>query len=725
MTAAPPSRRLGDGGRWCARHPWRVIASWLLVLGTLVTLNAVRGGTYRDDYSLPGSSVQRGADLITAAADGNLRGVGSQLVVQARTGKLTTHRQALDTVGATLSHLPHVLSVTAPLTTPGGLSQDERTGYFTVRLADFPSAYGTSCLTRVEEAVKPLRADGLTVEYGSPLGELARPPGNDRLSELIGLVTAVAVLILGFGSIAAAAIPLVTSMLALLVGLSSLGLLANAFTFATPSPTVATMMGLGAGLDYTLFLTTRHRRVLRGTSDPVEAAGAAMATGGHAVLIAVAAVILALTGLCLSGTGFIATLAVAAGITVLVAAAASLTLAPALFGLLGRNIDRFRLGRPVDEATGTADLWYRWSRALGRHPCRFLAIGVLAVGTLSIPLASVRLGHIDAGSTPGRYTDRRAYELIAKNFGPGANGPLTVVVELRPARTGAEPSPSADSLSAALIRTPGVAAVSTPAPTADRTLLIATVTPEHGPQDRRTADLLHRLDRTVLPKALAGTGARGYITGLTAARLTFADVLLGNLPTIIAFVTGTAFLLLLVTFRGLLVAAKAALLNLFSIGAALGVVVAVFQEGWGGSLVGITEPVPIEPYVPVLVLTIVFGLSMDYEIFLIVRIRETWLRTGDNHESVATGLAATARVITSAAVIMTSVFLAFLLSTDVVIKMIALGLGASVIIDATLMRLLLVPATMHLLGNANWWLPDLLRRRSGLGDRRYNRRRRD
>ncbi|MFF4160884.1 MMPL family transporter [Streptomyces sp. NPDC001678] len=688
-----------------------MIVSWLLVLGTLVTLNTVRGGTYRDDYSLPGTSVQRGADLITATADSSLRGVGSQLVVQARTGKLTERRQTLDAAGAALSRLPHVLSVAAPLTTPGGLSRDGRTGCFTVRLADFPSAYGASYLTRVDEAVEPLRADGITVEYGSPLGELARPPGNDRLSELIGLVTAVAVLILGFGSVAAAAIPLVTSMVALLVGLSLLGLLADAFTFATPSPTVATMMGLGAGLDYTLFLTTRHRRVLRETGDPVEAAGAAMATGGHAVLIAVAAVILALTGLCLSGTGFIATLAAAAGVTVLVAAAASLTLAPALFGLLGRNIDRFRLGRPVDEATSTADLWYRWSRILGRRPFRFLAIGVLAVGTLSIPLASVRLGHIDAGSTPGRYTDRRAYELITKNFGPGANGPFTVVVELRPARTGAEPGPSASSLSTALTRTPGVAAVSTPAPTADHTLLITTVVPEHGPQDRRTADLLHRLDRTVLPKALAGTGARGYVTGLTAARLTFADVLLGNLPAITAFVTGTAFLLLLVTFRGLLVAAKAAFLNLFSIGAALGVVVAVFQKGWGGSLVGVTEPVPIEPYVPVLVLAIVFGLSMDYEIFLIVRIRETWLRTGDNHESVATGLAATARVITSAAAIMTSVFLAFLLSTDVVIKMIALGLGASVIIDATLMRLLLVPAAMHLLGNANWWLPDLLRRR--------------
>lgn len=700
-------------GRACARHPKRVLAVWLLLLAALLLLDRFWGGTFKDDYSLPGTSVQRGADLITMHGGDAVRGVSSQIVLHAGTGGLAAHQRDITAAGVRLQHLPHVASAVGPFTTPGALSPDGSTGYFTVWFDDFPSRFGRSYLARCDDAVHELRAQGITVDYGSPLGELARPAGSDVLSELIGLGTALAVLIMTFRSLAAAVIPLLTTLVALPVGLCAVHLLAHVFTFATASPTVAAMMGLGAGLDYTLFLTTRHRRLLHHVDDPAEAAGRAMATSGHAVVMAAAAVTLALNGLHLCGIGFIASLAVAAETTVLITAFAALSLAPALLGLFGRTIDRLSLGRPVDEATGTRDVWYRWSRTLSRCPGTCLAAGVLVLGTVGIPLTAAHLGHIDAGSLPGRYTEHRAYALVSKGFGPGANGQFTVVVELDPSRATSSTRSNrlSGTLTAALARTPGVAAVSTPVPSADHALLTTTVTPETGPQDEKTDGLLRTLEHTTLPRALAGTGAHGFVTGLTAARLVFADDLVSSLPAMAAFVTVTAFLLLLATFRGLLVAAKAALLNLLSVGAALSVVVAVFQKGWGSGFFGVSAPVPVEPYVPVLMLAIVFGLSMDYEIFLITRIREAWLQTDDNQQSITTGLTATARIITSAAATMTAVFLAFLLSTDIVIEMIALGLGVSVLIDATLMRLLLVPAAMHLLGRANWWLPAPLDRR--------------
>ncbi|MFK0202579.1 MMPL family transporter [Streptomyces lavendulae] len=707
----PPSRtaggRLYRWGRGCARRPWWVIAGWLLLLCTAVIANRLGGGTYEDDFSLPGTPVQIGADLLEAHGGAEVRGVGSQIVLKSAAGGLSAHRRAIDATGSALARIPHVLSAAGPFTTAAAHSTDGTTGYFTIRLEEFPGRYGAAYLSRFDEAVRNLRADGVTVEYGSPLGELARPKAPERLSEVIGLGAAVVVLLIGFGSIAAAGLPLLTSVTALAVGLSVLGLLAGVCTLASESPTLATMMGLGAGLDYSLVLTTRYRHLLHTTDDPCTAAGEAMASGGRAVLIAAAAVAVALAGLCVSGVGFITTLGVAAGVTVLVAALATLSLAPALFGLLGRRIDRLHLGRATDEGIAAADLWHRWARTVGDRPWRFLAAGVLVIGTLSIPLTAMRLGHVDAGASPVEHTERRAYDLVSKAFGPGTNGPLTVVVALDPNRADktTDTRSVAASLYGALGDTPGIASVDIPVPSADGALLVATATPETGPQDPATSELLHRVDHDTLPRALSRTGARGYVTGTTAARLTFQDVLAERLPAIVTFVVCAAFLLLLSAFRGLLVAAKAALLNLLSIGAALGVVVAVFQWGWGSSLFGVTQSVPVEPYVPILMLAIVFGLSMDYEIFLIARMREVWLRTGDNHLSVATGLASTARVITCAALVMTSVFFAFLLSTEVVTRMMALGLGVSVIIDATVIRLMLVPAAMYLFREANWWFP--------------------
>ncbi|WP_063794348.1 MMPL family transporter, partial [Kitasatospora sp. MBT63] len=693
-------------GRWCARRAWPVIVVWAALLAGLGVADARWGGTFADSFALPGTATQTGGDLLRDHGGRTTAGVAAPLVIRSG-GPVSDHRAAVGSAVDALGRLPDVLAVSDPLATPGAVSADGRTALVTVRFATTPAAFDPSYLAGVDAAVGPLRADGVTVEYGDPLGQLAAPKSADRASEAIGLAVAVLVLLIGFGSVAAAGLPLLTAVLGLAAGLGGLGLLAARFDFAQAAPTLAAMMGLGVGIDYALFLVTRHRALLHAGVEPTEAVGRTVATSGRAVLVAAATVAMALAGLFASGIGFIGTLGAAAGLTVLVAAAASVTLTPALLGLLGHRIDRLRVRTPVAEPTGGSDVWHRWAALVGRRPWLFLSGGLLVLGVLAVPLASLQLGHVDAGAQPAGRTDRRAYDLIGEAFGPGANGPLTVVVQLdsRLVADQAGRGRLADGIGRELAAVPGVASVGRPVTSPDGVLLITTVTPATGPQDRATSALIHTLQGTALPHALAGSGATGYLTGPTAAGQTFTDTLVARLPLIIGIVVAAAFVLLLTVFRSLLVAVKAAVLNLCSIGAAYGVVVAVFQWGWGGGLLGVGEKVPVESYVPMMMFAIAFGLSMDYEVFLLSRIRETWLHRGDNHLAVATGLAATARVITCAALIMTSVFLAFLLSSNAVVKMLALGLGVSVVIDATVVRLVLVPATMYLFGRANWWLP--------------------
>ncbi|MGW8329296.1 MMPL family transporter [Streptomyces sp. NPDC055897] len=705
-------------GSWCARHAWRIIVAWLVLLVAVGVADARWGGSFADSFSLPGTSTQTGADLLKA--HGGTSGTTAPVVIKSDQGSVADHQASVEAAVNNLKHLPDVVAVSDPLTTPGAVSPHGDIAQIGVTFTSNPAGFDRSYIGKVDTAVQPLRADHVTVEYGDPLGQLAAPKAADLTSEVIGLGVALLVLLIGFGSVAAAVLPLVTAVLGLAVGLAGLGLLAAQFSFGQAAPTLAAMMGLGVGIDYALFLSTRYRALL-GTDgsdgdgnglDPAEAVGRTVATSGRSVLVAAATVAMALAGLYVSGMSFIGTLGAAAGLTVIVAAAASVTLTPALLGLLGRRIDRLHVRTPVAEPTGTNDVWHRWAARVGRSPWLFLAAGLVLLGVLAIPVGSMHLGHIDAGAQPTSSTDRRAYDLISQGFGPGANGPLTVVTKLD-SQQAADPSQSqalAGTLQHDLAAVPGVASVTPPQPSPDHALLVSTVTPATGPQDRATTDLIHTLQDHTVPDALSGTGATGYVTGPTVSGQTFTDTLVAKLPLIIGVVVAAAFVLLLCVFRSLLVALKAAVLNLFSIASAYGVVVAVFQWGWGGALLGVGEKVPIESYVPMMMFAIIFGLSMDYEVFLLARIRETWLHRGDNHLAVATGLAATARVITCAALIMTSVFLAFMLSPNVVVKMLALGLGVSVIVDATVVRLLLVPATMYLFGRTNWWIPAWLDR---------------
>ena len=707
-SSAPPDRpsALGRLGDFCARHCGRVIAAWLMLLIGILAAGHAAGPTYSDAVSLPGSQSNTGAALL-AQSDPGAGQPNGRVVFHTADGTVADHQDSMNKTLANLKAMPHADGASGLV-----ISSDGRTAYTTVSFDVQLKTLGNGYTATLDAATAPARADGVQVAYGGDLDQVVRRPADDLAGELVGIAAALLILLLAFGSVLAALMPLAAALIGVGAAIGVVGVVAGVTTFATSAPTLATMIGLGVGIDYALFLTTRFRQDLIDGHDPVRAAARTAATSGRAVLVAAVTVMVAMLSLYACGLTLIGKLGFAATLAVLVTASAAMTLVPAALGLVGRRIDRIALRRPVAETRSEHDGWHRYAALVSRHPWRFLLAGVALLAVLAVPMFSMRLGHVDDGADPAGSTTRTAYDLIAEasgpGFGPGANGPLTIVVDVRHAT---EPvSQISSTVTDALRQTADVARITPVTATPDGRLLISTLTPSDGPQTAAAGALFSTLTQRTLPGTLHGTGAAGYATGSTAGQSDFRDTVSARLPIIIAIVLVAAFLLLMTVFRSLLIPLKAVALNLLTTGASYGVLVAVFQWGWGDRLLGLSEPVPIESYVPMMMFAIVFGLSMDYEIFLLSRISEAWHRGADNTRAVGGGLAATGRVISSAAFIMTAVFLSFTASPAVVVKMLALGLAASVVLDATVVRLVLVPSTMFLMGKANWWLPTWLDR---------------
>ena len=707
------TERLHRLGAAVAAHPGRTILVWILVAAALFTAGEAAKGEYDDNFKVPGAQSQLAVDRLQADFPAAAGSTNNQIVFHARTATLAAP-QAAAAIAASLhaaSGLPDVVAVVPPVAGQS-VSADGTTGFATMSFSKAAvDLQKNREFSKVEAAMAPARAAGLQVEYGGELVSIEEASTGSP-SEAIGLVAALIVMLLAFGSVVAAGLPLATALVGLGVGLGVVKLLSAVVRVPSTAPILGTMIGLGVGIDYALLVVTRHRENLAGGMAVRDAVPHTNATAGQSVVFAGTTVVIAICGLAIAGIPFVATLGFATAIVVAVAVAAAITLMPAFLALLGHRIDSWELPwtrRHQDEARRghpRETFWGRWADHVGRRPVRYGLVALVILLTLAAPFLSMRLGQTDAGTLPTSSTQRRAYDLLAAAFGPGFNGPLTVVVEL-PA---SGDRGAAAQIESAVRSDPDVATVSPPVLSpSGRTALLSAV-PRSSPESAATANLVHRLRDPLLPRATAGTGATALVTGTTAVFIDLSNKIASRLPLFIAGVVGLSFVLLLVVFRSVLVPLKAAILNVLSICAAYGVVVAVFQWGWGKGLFGLESTVPIVSFVPMMMFAILFGLSMDYEVFLLSRIREEWLETNDNHFSVVDGLAHTAKPITSAAVIMVTVFASFLLLQNPTIQMVGLGLAVAVLVDATLIRMVLVPATMALLGPANWWVPRFLDR---------------
>ncbi|MCZ7530985.1 MAG: MMPL family transporter [Acidimicrobiia bacterium] len=701
------SRAMFRLGHFAATHKWRVIAVWIaaFVLAA-IGVNSF-GGETSDNFTLPGTETQRALDLLKERFPAE-SGDSARVVFATEDGSLSDPNAAAGIDGAVvaLSELPHVVDVISPVDEQ--TSPDGTIGFATVTYDQAATELGTEALDGLEEAVVPAVDAGLQVEFGGDVVQF-NEEGEFGGAELIGLGVAIIVLLFAFGSVVAMGLPLVTALIGLGLGLSVVTISANFLDIGTVAPVIATMIGLGVGIDYALFVVTRHREHLHQGMTVAEAAARANATAGQAVVFAGVTVVIAILGLQFIGIPFVATLGSAAAIVVGAAVLTAITLLPALLGLVGHKIDKLRVpGMKAVAADSHDGFWARWSRRVSGRPWPYLIGSAALLLLLLVPFFSMRLGVTDAGTSPPSTTLRQSYDLLAEGFGSGFNGPLQVVVDLDD--TGRE---GLTALETAVEEDEGIAQIGqtrlnseNPAE-ADTALIVAF--PTTSPQDAATADTVHRLRDEVLPTAI-GDDATVYVAGTPAVFIDFSEKLAGRLPLFIGAVLVMSFLLLMLVFRSLFVPLKAAVVNLLGIGAAYGVVVAIFQWGWGRDLIGLEETVPIVSFLPMLMFAILFGLSMDYEVFLMSRIREEYLKTGDNNASVAAGIAGTARVITAAAIIMISVFGSFALGDQVEVKMMGIGLATAILLDATIIRMVLVPSVMALVGDANWWLPKWLDR---------------
>jgi RND superfamily putative drug exporter len=747
-----PPPLLARLGRTCHDRRWYVLGAWVLALVVIGGAVSTAGSGFSTKFSLPDVESARGFDVFKDRFGGQGSGVTGSIVFQADQPVTDPSvQQPMEQFFQQVSEIPGVL-VTSPYSDAPGphrISDDGTIAYADIELPDsITIAEANDVRDQIDELMPQI--DGVRIELGGQIFADFEPPS----SELLGLSFAVVILIIAFGSVIAMGLPIGTALAGLGVGISTIGLLSKIVEMPEFTTTIAVMIGLGVGIDYALFIVTRYREELHAGRSEVDATSVAINTAGRAVIFAGSTVVISLLGMLIMGLAFVNGLAIGAATVVFVTMVASITLLPAFLGFVGRRVEvtRWRgiiaagliavallgAGLGVD-ALGVAvpvavlvlvagffvgplkkevprrppkpieqTVAHRWSRLIQRRPWPAVIIGALGLVVLALPVFSLHLGFSDEGNYPKDTTTRQAYDLLAQGFGPGFNGPLLLVAELP---EGADPAVQ-QRVTEALASTPGVAFASPPRTNdpANPTAVTWQVIPTTAPQATATDDLLGRIRSDVLPAATAGSGIDVLVTGNVAVNVDFSTYLAQRLPYFLAAVLSLSFVLLMVVFRSVLVPLKAVVMNLLSIGAAYGLAVAVFQWGWFADLFGVSATGPIEPFIPMMLFAIVFGLSMDYEVFLLSRVKEEYDRGSPNDRAVADGLAATARVITAAAAIMVVVFGSFLLETDRVVKLMGFGLAVAVLLDATVVRMVLVPATMELLGDRNWWLPGWLRR---------------
>jgi putative drug exporter of the RND superfamily len=760
--------------RFCVRHRFVVLPVWILVAVVLVGVSHRMGDNTNDNLSLPGTNSQQATDALSKSFPDQANGT-SPIVLHARSGKLTdsNYTNAVNQAAAGVAKEPNVASVVNPLTSQGAsaLSKDKTTGYLSVTLSVSPGSLSVEDVQNIIDGANPAKSAGLQVETGGQLGQKVSKPATES-SELVGIIAAMVILTLTFGTIAAMALPILTAILALASTLAIIRMLGHVLTVPTVAPTLATMIGLGVGIDYALFIVTRHLRGLNDGLEINESIARAAATSGGAVFFAGCTVTIALVSLAVAGIPLVTTMGLMAAVAVVVAVTAALTLLPALLAVLGPHINSLRVRTPPSDAQARTGLWAKWAADIAKQP---LIAGLAALAILiplTIPLFSLTLGQQDTAALSTSTTARRAYDLISKNFGPGVNGPLLIAVSLKsPAKAPSSSSGSSSSKSSSsgssssgssssgssssgsssskssssgssssgssssgsssssssqsdpraadprlqtlqkdVSATAGVTAITPMQIDKPGTTAYFNTISKNGPAEKQTTTLVDKLRSTVIPSAEKGTDMKAYIGGTTAAYDDLASKISSKLPLQILVVIALSFVLLMLAFRTVVIPPQAAVMNLLSIGASYGVLTAIFQYGWLGGLIGLSGPVPIVSYVPLFMFAILFGLSMDYEVFLVSQIEEHVHAGEDNRSSVVSGLVTSARVITAAALIMVFVFGSFVLNGDPTIKQFGIGLAVAVILDATVVRCLLVPALMLVMGNVNWYMPRWLDR---------------
>jgi RND superfamily putative drug exporter len=780
-------------GHFCVRHKLVVIGVWVVVFVALAGASVMMGTNTSDNLTLPGTDSQKATDLLNSKFPEQANGTVPIVFVAPNGHKLSesTYKDEIGKVNDAYKNDKHAVDdAVSPFDSDGAdqLSKGETIGYISLTLKDSPSELDEQSAQDILDVANPAKGTGMQVSAGGYVGQKLSKPST-HLSEVVGLTAAVIILLLTFGTVVAMGMPILTAIIALVSGLSLIGILSQVVQVPTSAPALATMIGLGVGIDYGLFIVTRHRDFLAKGFEPAEAIARSNATSGGAVVFAGGTVIIALVSLLVAGIPLVSTLGYTSALVVLIAVVAATTLLPAVLGLLGYRINALKLPGLKHVHDNKPHGWRRWALFVARHPWPSMAIALLILVVLALPIRNLHLGQTDNGALPKDTQTRMSYDAICKGFGCGQNGPMLVAVSLNPPATNDQKQlddveqqqkdeqqkqqdqaqkdiqnetqqlvaqgvpqqqaqqqatddvnkqqkqeneknqsqtdqtkqqedflkttasdPRLQDLRTDMQKTSGVKSVTQPLVNDSGSAAVYTAIADYAPSSRKTEDLVNTLRDTTIPKATKGQGMTADVGGTTAGYIDLAHQISDTLPLVIAVVLALSFLLLLLAFRSVLVPLKAVLMNLISIAAAFGIVTYVFGHHWSATLMGLETTVPIVSFVPLMMFAILFGLSMDYEVFLMSHVRESYQEHGDPHEAVVDGLATTGRVITSAALIMVSVFCAFILSGDPNIKQFGLGMAAAVAVDATIIRCLLVPAIMTKLGRAGWWMPRWLDR---------------